>query len=328
MRARFYWRSVWPPVLAVVLCLSAAGCGSSASKGTVQVLYAASLVNLMEHTLGPDFTKSTGYGYAGEGKGSTALANEIKGHLREPDIFISADPAVNQTLMGTANGNFVSWYLSFLGTQMVIGFNPNSRFAADLTAARNGQKNWYDVLREPGFRLGRTDPALDPKGYRTILLFQLAERYYQVPGLAQQILGAGNNPAQIFPEEDLIARLGAGQLDAGVFYLNEVKDQRLPYIALPAAINLGDPSQAAAYAAASYTTAQGQVIHGAPIEYSITIPSTSKNQAGAVAFVKYLLSPAGQAILRADGLLPIPLILGGDRASVPAGLQSLLPPSS
>src|SRR5437868_5322368 len=64
------------------------GASNPTAKGKVSVLYAGSLVNLMEKKVGPVFQQASGYGYEGEGKGSTALANEIKGKLRTPDIFI------------------------------------------------------------------------------------------------------------------------------------------------------------------------------------------------------------------------------------------------
>src|SRR5947209_7090481 len=196
----------------------------------------------MERKIGPAFTQSSGYPYEGEGKGSTALANEIKGRLRFPDIFISADPAVNTTLMGAANGNYVSWYTTFIRTSMVIGYSPSSKFAADFRAAANSSRSWYQVLEEPGLRLGRTDPLLDPKGVRSIITMELAEQYYHQSGLASKVLGAAENTSQIFPEETLVARLGSGQLDAGFFYLNEVMDAKLPYVTLPTQINLSDPA--------------------------------------------------------------------------------------
>ena len=298
------------------------GNGTPAAKGTVSVLYAGSLVNLMEKKVGPAFTKATGYGYQGEGKGSVALANEITGHLRTPDIFISASAAVNKTLMGSANGNYVSWYATFTRTEMVIGYNPSSKFAADFQAAASGAKPWYQVLEEPGMRIGRTDPLLDPKGVSTIILMELAEKYYNQPGLTQKILGSNENASQIFPEEELVARLGSGQLDAGFFYLNEVKDQNLPSIALPTQVNLSNPAMNSAYAQATYTnTKTGKKTAGAAIAYTITIPSTSKNKAGAIAFVNYLLSSQGQAILMQDGLLQTTPALSGDIAAVPGQLQ-------
>ena len=317
-------------LLGLVSALSLlAACGTSSStsgggttaKGTVNVAYAGSLVNLMEHKLGPAFQQATGYTYQGKGAGSTALANQIKSKLIAPDDFISASTAAYVPLEGAANSNVVSWYMSFAATQMVIGYSPKSQFASQLQAAANGGSTpWYAVLETPGLRLGRTDPALDPKGVNTILMMQLAETYYNQPGLAHKLLGANENTAQIFPEEDLVARLTSGQLDAGFFYLNEVKDAGLPYITLPAQINLGDPAQKAVYSQAHYTDAKGNTQTGKPILYSIAIPTTAKNPAGAAAFAQYLLGSGGQNILTADGIQPITIIFSGDASKVPAAL--------
>lgn len=313
---------------AALLVFALAGCSQSASpgsgsgsKGTVNVAYAGSLVNLMEHKLGPAFQQAKGYTYQGKGAGSTALTNQIKSKLIAPDVFISASAGAYQPLEGAANGNLVSWYMSFAATQMVIGYSPKSQFATQLQAAADGSVPWYSALETPGLRLGRTDPALDPKGVNTIYTMQLAETYYNQPGLAKKLLGANDNPAQIFPEEELVARLTSGQLDAGFFYLNEVKDAGLPYITLPAQINLGDPSQKATYAQAHYTDAKGNTTTGKPILYSVTIPATVKNSAGAVAFVQYLLSASGKNILTADGIQPIAIIVSGDASKLPSGLS-------
>ena len=46
-------------------------------------------------------------------------------------MFVSASPAVNATLEGAANGNWVSWYATFATTPLVLGYNPTSKFAAD-----------------------------------------------------------------------------------------------------------------------------------------------------------------------------------------------------
>ena len=308
---------------------STSGTGSSstptpAAKSKVSVLYAGSLVNLMEKKVGPAFTQATGYPYEGEGKGSTALATEIKGKLRFPDIFISADPAVDKTLMGADNGNYVSWYAPFIRTSMVIGYSPTSKFAADFQAAANGSKTWYQVLQESGIRIGRTDPLLDPKGVRTIQLMELAEKHYNQPGLTSKVLGTPENTSQIFPEEELVSRLTSGQLDAGFFYLNEVTDAKLPFVTLPTQINLSDPSMNTAYAAATYTNPKTKkVSKGSAIVYTITIPSTSKNMAGAIAFVHYILSSQGEMFFTNDGLSLTTPKLAGDASAVPSQLQSL-----
>ena len=331
---RQYLLPIFTSGLAFLLLLSACGGTTSSGstptatavpKGTVSVAYAASLSNIMEKMVKSAFDQSTGYTFQGEAKGSSALVNEIKGKLSFPDVFISANPKLNTQLMGAANGNYASWYLDFARTEMVIGYNPNSKFAADFQAAANGSKQWYQVLEEPGLRLGRTDPLLDPKGVNTIYTLELAEKYYHQPGLTQKILGSNENTSQIFPEEELVSRLGSGQLDAGFFYLNEVKDQNLPYVTLPSQINLSDPSMNSTYAKASYTdTKTNKKTVGAAIAYTITIPSTSKNMAGAIAFANFLLSSQGQAILQADGLLQTTPKLYGDSNKVPGQLQQYL----
>ncbi len=328
---RFRQESFCLASLFLLVLISACGTTSTGSsttptakpKGNVSVLYAGSLVNIMEHQIGPAYDKATGYTFQGEGKGSTALAAEIKGKLRIPDIFISADPKVNTTLMGAANGNYVSWYVTLARTELVIGYNPHSHFAADFQAAANGSKAWYQVLEEPGMRLGRTDPELDPKGVSTILMFDLAQQYYNQPGLEQKVLGSDENSSQVFAEEELIARLTSGQLDAGIFYLNEAKAAKVPYITLPDQINLGNPAMAPTYATVHWTDPKTSKVHnGAPIIYTITIPGTSKNMAGAIAFMSFMLSSPGQSILASDGVLSTPIKLSGDRSAIPQQLRS------
>lgn len=307
------------PLLAVVL----AGSSARAASGVVNVIYAGSLVAVNEHRVGPAFDKATGYTYQGEGAGSVAIANEIKAHLRTPDVFISADPAINlKNLGGAANGSYVSWYFVFARTRLVIGFSPKSRFASQLTAAQQGKIAWYKVLSLPGFRLGRTDPRLDPKGYRTLMMAQLATSYYKVP-IQPMVFGTAENANQIFPEQTLVARLATGQLDAGIFYLNEAVEQHLPYINLPSAIDLGDLAKAKAYAHATYV-AKGKVTRGGPILYTVTIPSTVKNEVGAEAFVRFIVQGAGLGLYTADGVLPTGVLVGGDATAVPTGLRGLI----
>ena len=144
------------------------------------------------------------------------------------DVFISANPKVNADLMGATNGGWVDWYVTFAQSPLVIGYNPSSRFAADLKS-----KPWYEVLQEPGIRIGRTDPKLDPKGKLTLELLKKASTVYKLPDLSKKVLGAPENPAQVLPEESLVGRLQSGQIDVGFFYSTETTDLKIPAIALP-----------------------------------------------------------------------------------------------
>lgn len=314
---------------ALVACGSASNVAPEAGlihgSGKVSVMFAGSLTQLFEQKLAPAFKQATGFGFEGEGKGSVAIANLIRDGARAPDVFVSADPTVNRTLQGQANGEYVRWWVDFAATEMVIAWSPKSRFRADFEAARNGSRPWESVLEEKGLRLGRTDPELDPKGYRTLWLFQLDEQRTQEVGQARRILGPDRNQDQVFLEEQLVARLQTGQLDTGVFYQIEAVEAGLPYLRLPAEINQGDPALAEHYATVSYTNAKGVVFRGSPIQYTATIPRTVRNPFGARAFIQFLLVRSGRDLLRSDGLIPLVPAVEGDAAGVPAEIRGLLP---
>jgi molybdate transport system substrate-binding protein len=279
--------------IALLIALAAA-LPQALAAGSVNVLYAGSLVNLMEHGIGPAFEKATGDTFQGYAGGSNKLAHEIKGKLRQGDVFLSANPKVDHTLMGAGNGDWVSWYISFAQSPLVIGYNPSSKFAADLKS-----KPWYEVLEEPGIRIGRTDPKLDPKGRLTLQLMKQAESHYQKPGLAEKILGAPENPKQVLLEETLIGRLQSGELDVGFFYSTETSTAKIPAVTLPPEIA---PK-------AVYTIT---VLHGAP------------NAAGAASFIAYLLGPDGRKIMHDHGLDLRKLALTGSESAVPAEIRAML----
>jgi molybdate/tungstate transport system substrate-binding protein len=279
-------------LLAVALSLALAPAAWAA--GTVNVLYAGSLVNLMEHGIGPAFDKASGDQFQGYAGGSKLLANQIKGKLRHADVFVSAGPNVNDGLMGATNGDWVTWYISFAESPVVIGYNASSRFAGDFKT-----KPWYQVLMEPGIRIGRTDPKLDPKGALTVTLMNKAAAFYKIPGLAQQVLGAPENPAQVLPEETLVGRLQSGQLDVGFFYSTETSDAKIPAIALPGEVAL-------------------------KAVYTITILRDPPNPAAANRFVAFLLGPDGRKLMQEHGLVLQKPTVAGTTTAVPPNIEALL----
>jgi molybdate/tungstate transport system substrate-binding protein len=302
------------------------GVTAQAASGTVNVYYAGSLVNLNENLVGPAFTSATDYTYQGKGAGSGAIANQIKGKVATPDVVEFADPAVNATLMGAANGNYVSWYLTYATSQLVIAFDPKSKAARDFKLVQKGKLPFYKALEQNGLTIGRTDPTIDPKGYRAIWMAKLTQKIYKQKNFETKLFGAVENPSQVFPEQTLVARMLTGQVNAGVFYLSEVKDLGMPYIALPPQVNLGSTKAkyVKQYATQHFTTPTGQTVTGAPIQYTITIPSTVQNEAGAEAFVRFVLSSRVRAVSSSHGLLPLKTRVGGDRSAVPSTLRSLI----
>lgn len=267
---------------------------AASAEGVVNVLYAGSLVNLMERSVGPALKEATGDQFRGYAGGSSKVANEIKGGLRRGDIFISANPKVDDQLMGAANGDWVRCYILFAASPLVIGYNPSSRFADDFKT-----KPWYEVLSEPGIKIGRTDPKLDPKGAFTVELLHRAEEFYKQPGLSRQVLGAADNPAQVLPEEVLIGRFQSGELDAAFFYSTEASDAKIPVVKPQAEI---DPK-------ARYTVA---ILRDAP------------NPATAERFLVFLLGAEGQALLNQHGLEVANPMLNGNAQAIPVSVKSLV----
>ena len=284
---------VSPAKLATIFMITAT-VSASAGDSAVSVLYAGSLVNLMERSAGPAFEQKSGDRFQGYAGGSNKIANEIKGKLRRGDIFISANEKVDDQLMGQANGNWVQWYIAFAESPVVIGYNPASQFVNDLKS-----KPWYEVLAEPGLKLGRTDPKLDPKGAFTVDLLKRAETFYGKPDLCQQIIGAPDNPAQVLPEETLVGRLQSGQLDVGFFYSTEASDAHISTIRLPEEIT-------------------------PKAHYTITILREAPNPTGAERFVSFLLSSQGRDLFKQHGLELLKPHLSGDANAVPSAVKSLV----
>jgi molybdate/tungstate transport system substrate-binding protein len=279
----------------VVVAAGALGAqGASAQDGTINVLYAGSLVNLMERSVGPAFEKETGVHFQGYAAGSNKIANEIKGKLRRGDVFISASPKVNTSLMGAANGDHVTWYVNFAESPLMIGYNPQSKFAAQFKS-----KRWDEVLQEPGIRIGRTDPKLDPKGAFTVEMMTRAATLYKEPDLVQKTLGAPENPEQVLPEETLVGRLQSGQLDAGFFYSTETSDLKIP------AIQPAPELQAKA-------------------SYTITILGDAPNAKGAASFVDFLMSAKGRELLKEHGVDVVKPTVVGNVQAIPPSVQAVI----
>jgi molybdate/tungstate transport system substrate-binding protein len=146
---------------------------------TITVLYAGSLVGLMERGVAPAFKQQTGDGFHGHAAGSQEIAKQVKEGILRGDVFISADPKVNALLSGATNEDRVKWYVTFAESPLVLGVSPSSRFAKDLTG-----KSWNEVLMQPGIKIGRTDPAKDPKGALTVEFLKKADK----PELATSVL--------------------------------------------------------------------------------------------------------------------------------------------
>ena len=306
----------------IVCALTTQSFGAEINKD-VSVMYAGSLVKIMEEVVAPSFHNQTGYNFIGEGKGSVQISNMILDGFRTPDVFISADTLPIEKII-KHDPPLAQWLVKFASAELVIAYNPNSPFAPDLEKAAKGEIPWYKVLEENGFKFRRTDPELDPKGYYTVMAAKLANIFYNDSTIKNKIFGADRNPEQIYPEEVLRSILDTGQIDAIAAYKHEAVSRGLPYITLPPQINLGDSRYSNFYNQASYIIHSNQTITGNPIFFSYTIPTTVKNSEGAIALAKYLISPQGKIVLSQVGLNPVKAVVQGDLNSLPPAIKAMI----
>jgi molybdate/tungstate transport system substrate-binding protein len=271
-------------VLAMLSPVSAAA--SPLPSGPVDVLSAGSLQDLLQQQVASAFQATTGYTLNNTSMGSDAIASGIKGGTLQGDVFISASPEVNKTLEGSANGNWVSWYASFGTSPLVLGYNPSSKFAGDLRT-----KPWYDVIDQPGFLIGRTDPATDPKGVLAVTALDQAAKAHDIPALK----AIASSTSNVYPETSLVGQLQAGQLDAGFFYGVEAAAADIKTVPL-----------------------SGTKLAGV---YTLTVLNRAPHEAAARAFVAFLLGKDGRSILAKNGIVAITPTKVSGRSSVPKDLK-------
>lgn len=268
----------------------------------LRVAYAGSMGTVMDGALGPAFAHAHHANYQGIGQGSYALARLLVGHQMQADVFVGITPGPIKVLK---KAGLVKQAVPVASTRMVVIYSPKSRFAADFAAAAKGLKPWYDVLREPGLRLGRTDPAVDPQGANALLTLQLAALYYHQPHLLREVAGDLQNHRQIFAETSLMSRLEAGQIDAAIGYYSAARSHHLPTIKLPGQIDLAHPSmQANWYAKAGLTLKNGKTLHARPLVFYAAVLDNAKQPALGHDFVRFLQGRQGQAMLHKHGYGP------------------------
>lgn len=253
-----------------------------------------------------------------EAAGSVASARKITDLGKPCDIMASADYAVIDNMLIP---KYADWNIKFAGNEMCVVYTEKSKYADKINA-----KNWMNILRQPDVIFGRSDPNADPCGYRTMMMLQLAEKYYNKPGLQKQF--TAKNQAYMRPKEtDLLALLETGSVDYIFLYRSVAVQHSLKYLILPDQINLKNPAFTNDYAAAKVEIngkAPGEkvMMTGEPMIYSFTILRDAPNYAAALAFAEFLLSREhGQKIMQKNGQPSVVPAKVGNFEKVPVQLR-------
>jgi molybdate/tungstate transport system substrate-binding protein len=275
---------------------------------TVVLFIAASLVKPLQPAL-DDYAARSHTVIQVESGATLEHVRKITELHRTPDLLLLADADVFPRFLVP---KYSSWFAEFARNRMVVAYTDRSRHAKDITAA-----NWMKVLAGGDVEVGRTDPNLAPVGYRTLLMFDLAEKHYRMPGLARSLL-AHAPEKNIRPNAAALAGLlAAGELDFIYDYQSVAESNGFRFIQLPPEIDLGDPDRAALYETVSVRvrgTSPGSTttFEGQPILYGATIPAAAPHPKAAQALYRHLTSPAVIAQLRTAhvDMLDRPVIVG------------------
>jgi len=245
-----------------------------------------------------------------EPAGSVTAIRKITEQHMECGVVASADYKLIPQLMFP---NYADWYVVFASEQIVLIYTEKSKYQDQINAS-----NWYNILQREDVTFGRHDPDQDPGGYRTLMVWQLAEKYYNVPGLYQKLLNA---------KGDIImgGNVRAGDLDYTFGYKASAVQNNRKYVTLPEEINLSSKQRENDYAQAKVElkgSKPGEVmtVTGEPILFGLTIPKNYAHQALATEWVAFLLSDEGISMMKAMGMTPIIPSIANDQDKIPAAL--------
>jgi molybdate/tungstate transport system substrate-binding protein len=253
----------------------------------LDVAYAGSMGSMMEGPIKTAAAQALQVALQGRAQGSDALAKLITGGSMTPDVFVPVTPGPMLTVLQAGKASHA---VPVARTEMVIAYSPKSKYApqfAGAAAGKRGAMPWWQILEQSDLRFGRTDPLTDPQGRNIVLTLQLAEAYYKQPGFAAKVLGPTINPAQIFSEPTVQARLQSGELDAASAYKIQPGPFNLPYVRLPDEINLGNGTLRDQYATASLDLS-GKTYHPEPLVYYAAVLNDAAHKDKAQAFVAWL----------------------------------------
>ncbi|HSH51708.1 MAG TPA: tungstate ABC transporter substrate-binding protein WtpA [Bacteroidales bacterium] len=233
-----------------------------------------------------------------ESAGSVKCARKITDLNKPCDIMASADfKIIDQLLIP----EYAEWNIQFATNEMAIVYHEDSKYANEIN-----HNNWHNILLRQDVFFGRSDPNSDPCGYRAILTTQLAEEYYNLPGLTEQI--TSKNQEYIRPKEvDLLALLESNTIDYIFLYRSVAEQHGLKYVILPDSINLKNPDLNDFYKTANVEITgkkPGSKITqtGKAMIYGVTILKNAPNKNLAKKFIDFVLTDSlGAQIMERNG---------------------------
>jgi len=273
--------------------------------------------------------------------GSVTRVQKVMELGEECDVLASADYSLIPSMMMTPESNYADWYIIFAVNRMTLAYTDKSKYADEITA-----DNWYEILRRSDVKWGFAEPNLDPCGYRSPMVIQLAEYEYGDDMIFEDLIEANSditvtedagiftinaNMTNLNPNTnrlmireksvDLVTFVQEGGLDYAFEYSSVAKQHGLNYLELPVTIDLSSTDYENIYKTVkiekSTTTSTG-----APIVYGLTVPNNAPNPTLAEEFVKYIINESGQATLSDSGQPAVVPAVTNDINKIPESLKT------
>ena len=313
------------------------------------ILYHAGSLSRAFKPLLAAFTCQTGIQVTDKAMGSIDAARQITAGGHACDLYASADYSDIDLFMKPAG--YADFNIVFARGRMVLAYSSASVAEKKLppvaeansvpfdppTSIPKAAPNWYQILTTPGVAIGGGNPFLDPGAYRSYLIFQLAQDYYQVPNLYNNLMEHLVIPGQNHSVPPVPA-LGR-RFDFQLIYEHSARamaatNPDFRYVDLPDEINLSDPARNEYYrhsvivlpGLGTPRSAKTIAIPGTRVAWGITLLKDAPNRENAIKFLQLLLSPAGAAALKDNGPAPIipPLVSQKDLHRLPQSLRPLV----
>ena len=296
--------------LVAVFCVLP-GCAQEAQ--TVKVFHAGSLAVPLEQAEQQFEALHPEVDIQRESMGSVACVQQITEIGKNGSVLASADYSLIPSMMYP---DYADWYVRFATNDLVLAYNPDrSMYASEITP-----ENWYEILRRDGVVFGFSNPNDDPCGYRSVMVFQLAEFNYGDDQIFDDLI-LENTAITVSEEADgtyyittpedlqpitekvdirpksveLVAFVEEGGLDYAFEYRSVAVQHNLSFVDLPLGIDLSAVEYADSYEKVHVELASGNIQTGKPIVYGITVPKVADNPEGGMEFVEFVIGESGQS---------------------------------
>jgi molybdate/tungstate transport system substrate-binding protein len=293
------------------------------------------------------FTCQTGIQVKDIAMGSVDAARQITAGGQPSDLYAPADYMDIDLFLKPAG--YADFNIVFAQGKMVLAYSANSIGEKKLppivapgsqpfhppASIPNTAPDWYSILTMPGVVIGGGHPFLDPGAYRADMIFQLAQEYYHVPNLYNNLLKHLMVPAP----GSTSSALGK-QFDFQLTYEHNAqasasKDPDMRYVNLPDEINLSDAAKNAWYGQHASIVLPGLgtpgsartvTVSASRVAWGICILKNAPHPEAAVRFLQLLLGRTGTDLLRENGPAPISpaLVSHDDLRRIPESIRPLL----